>query len=313
MSSRTTHGGRRGGVGFEATVAWARELRGRLTDLTGEPAHFSWFLRMDPQVARVHGSPTWVAETYGRELAELRAAGDAIGGHTHAWRWQDPPGRWLADWADAAWVDHCLETCLTAHATSFGEPSRAHRFGDRYLSARVLPALRAGGVRVDLTVEPGARPVQSLYRGWVTSARPPDFAAAPRVPYLPRDDDPLRPSDDPAPPGPWMLPLTSVDAGDELPLWPRVGRAVRYPGRVRHRPVALWAPWRTERFWPLIERDLDASPSPYLTFAVRSDALIKPWAAGPLREKFEALSATTLVRRLRFTDPESAIAQLNGA
>lgn len=51
----------------------------------------------------------------------------------------------------------------------------------------------------------------------------------------------------------------------------------------------------------------------YLTFAVRSDALIKPWAAGPLREKFEALSATTLVRRLRFTDPESAIAQLNGA
>ena len=81
---------------------------------------------------------------------------------------------------------------------------------------------------------------------------------------------------------------------------------------MRHRPVALWAPGRTKRFWPIIERELDASPAPYLAFAVRSDALLRPKAAGPLREKMDALFATALVRRLRFTDPESTIAQLRG-
>src|SRR5262245_15611630 len=42
--------------GFEQVHEYLAGLRPRLAAATGHPAHFSWFLRMDPQIERVHGS-----------------------------------------------------------------------------------------------------------------------------------------------------------------------------------------------------------------------------------------------------------------
>ena len=103
-------------VGFERWVAHVRDLRPRLAEATAAPVHVTWLLRMDPQVARIHGSPAWVADRYGRELAEMRAAGDCLGLHPHAWRWQDPPGRWLADHGDPAWVEETMRLSFRTYA-----------------------------------------------------------------------------------------------------------------------------------------------------------------------------------------------------
>ena len=58
-------------VGFEKLVLATQGIRERLAAATGRPVQFTWFLRMDPQIAEVWGSPTWAAEAYERQLGEL--------------------------------------------------------------------------------------------------------------------------------------------------------------------------------------------------------------------------------------------------
>jgi hypothetical protein len=296
-----------GWPGFESMLAFVGELRDRLAIVTGERAQFFWALRMDPQIAEVYGTATWIAERYGRELAALRAAGDTLGVHTHAWRRRAGNGPWVADWADAGWTDHCLETSLDAYATAFGTSCEVHRFGDRFISPGLYAALARRGVRVDLTIEPGARSVRTLNADWRSTLPTIDYAVAPRWPYRPLPHDVLSPRGDASAGDPWLLPLTAVDTTALLPHWRRVARAVRYPGRVRHRPVVLWAPGAPAGLWMAIERDLATWPAPYLAFAIRSDVLLAPTFAVPLREKLDALVASSIARRLRFTGPLAAL------
>jgi hypothetical protein len=298
--------------GFEQVLAYADELRDRLAGVTGAPARFTWALRMDPQIEGLQGSATWLAERYGATLDRLRAAGDAFGLHTHAWRRAggSDPAAWVADWADEAWADECVEVALAAYASAFGRPCEIHRFGDHYTTARLHALLGARGVKVDLTIEPGARAVTALYRGWHGTGRLIDYAAAPRAPYLADPRDPRRPSSDPAATGPWLVPLTAVDASGWLPAWHRLARAVRYPGRVRHRPIVLWAPGPADALWAAVARELRNAPRPYLAFAIRSDVLASPHSAVPFRAKVDALLRSSLAPRLRVTDPISALASL---
>lgn len=293
--------------GFESMLTFVGELRDRLSAVTGEPARFFWALRMDPQIADVYGSATWVAERYGRELDALAEAGDTLGVHTHAWRRYGADVRWVADWAEPGWTEHCLETSLAAYATAFGTSCEVHRFGDRFINPGLYASLARHGVRVDLTIEPGARAVRALNPAWRSTQPTIDYADAPRRPYRPLPGDVLRPSADASAAGPWLLPLTAVDNTELLPRWRRVARTARYPGRVRHRPVVLWAPGSSTGLWLTIERELATSAAPYLAFAIRSDVLLAPRSAVPLREKLDALIASPFARRLRFVDPLAAL------
>jgi len=54
--------------------------------VTGSPVHFSWFLRMDPQITHTYGSPDWVVTRYPKLIEGLDAAGDELGLHVHPWR-----------------------------------------------------------------------------------------------------------------------------------------------------------------------------------------------------------------------------------
>jgi hypothetical protein len=94
--------------GFERAYELTGALRGRLETALGAPVSFSWYLRMDPQIADVYGTPLWVAETYSRELDALRAAGDELALHPHALRWDDSRDGWLTDSGNAAWVEECV-------------------------------------------------------------------------------------------------------------------------------------------------------------------------------------------------------------
>src|SRR5687768_1049398 len=84
--------------GFEKSYEFFNELRPRLEMATNSPVHFSWFLRMDPQIAHVHGSPAWVVTRYPELIEGLKAAGDELGLHLHANRWDEHSQDWIADY-----------------------------------------------------------------------------------------------------------------------------------------------------------------------------------------------------------------------
>lgn len=80
---------------------------------TGSPAHFSWFFRMDPQIADIYGSGDWPVSAYRDYVDEFEENGDAIGLHTHLYRFDPGRSAWLIDNADPVWVRHCIASSCT--------------------------------------------------------------------------------------------------------------------------------------------------------------------------------------------------------
>src|ERR1044071_4522952 len=140
--------------GFEESLPFIEALRARPRS-SARARNFSWFVRMDPQVETVYGTAGWAATKYAEAFARLHTAGDEIGLHTHAWRWDAQRRRWVVDQGDAEWVGHCLRTSFRAYEEAFGRACDSFRFGDRWMSDEALAFVERMGVRFDLTVEPG--------------------------------------------------------------------------------------------------------------------------------------------------------------
>jgi hypothetical protein len=308
-------------TGAQAWFEYVKRLRGLLEQATARPVHFTWVLRMDDQVAEAYGSASWVADAYGRELEALVAEGDELGVHPHSWRWQEPPGWWLQDHADDSWNDHVIQTSFNAFRESFGRGPTVHRFGSRFITAAIVRKIAELGFTIDMTIEPGARGMVALADDVPATGYLPDQTRAPRFPYRPSPEDPLRPADDEetnrAPRDGsstlWMLPMSALDPAPWLPIWRRVARRARFAGQPLHRPAELWAPVVPESFWALAIAEAERLPEPYLSLAVRSDCLVVPILSGPVTSKFESLSDYSAADRMQFTTATEALGQLTGA
>ncbi|HEY0444297.1 MAG TPA: hypothetical protein VGC90_08750 [Candidatus Limnocylindrales bacterium] len=295
-------------LGFERLVERVADLRAQLSDTTGRPARLNWFLRMDPQIAVSHGAPGWAADRYGDALEALRAAGDEIGVHPHAWRHVGGAARWVADHGDAEWVDACIRMSFEAYELAFGRPCRSVRFGDRFFSSRAIALAASLGARHDLTLEPGSPAMARMHRAPATG-RIPSMMGVPRYAYTALAADPLRPRPS-STTGPGvairMIPLTSLNPDPILPAWRRLARRVRHPGRDLHRPAGLFAEaWPPGRFWASVEAELEAAERPYLAFAVRSDVPLHAGLNAAFEDKLAALLRRPLVKRLSFTTPDA--------
>jgi hypothetical protein len=130
-------------------------LRRRLSELTGKRVAISWGIRMDEQIMRIWGSPTWAAEEYREDLDALIDQGDQIGLHVHPWRWDDESGEWIVDHRPD-WAARCVNFGLDAYEAAFGRPALTFRAGDGAMSGAMLEALTARGVAADTTLEHGA-------------------------------------------------------------------------------------------------------------------------------------------------------------
>jgi hypothetical protein len=296
--------------GFERLIKRVGSLRNELEALTGRPVRFNWFLRMDPQIERSHGHAGWVVEQYGESIHAWRAAGDAVGVHPHCWRWSRARSRWVIDNDDADWVDECVRVSFEAYAATFGEPCRVVRFGDRFVTTRVLRVAAQLGARFDLSVEPGMPGTPPIALSPLAIGRIPSQTKAPREPYVPSTSDPFRragPQETRTDPL-WIIPLTAIEAAPLIPLWRRLRRRVIYPNSPRHRTAALFATWRTDGFWNIVDRELDRSSRPYLAFATRSDTFIRPPLNDAFEGKLKALGKWPTARRLSFVTPEAIVA-----
>ena len=303
-------------LGFERWLEVTAPLRDRLAQLTGAPVHFSWFVRCDPQIADVYGDAAWAADRYAASFERLRAAGDELAIHPHAWRWDDGAGEWVHDNADPAWVEHVLESGFDRFQSAFGQPVRAHRFGSRFLTPAILDWLTAHGVRVDTTLEPGTPALKTLDKAAKFTGVVPEQRGVPREPYRPDPADPFRAAQsDALPPeqGLWMLPHSSFDPQPLIPAWRRVARRLRFFGQPRYRPAQIWTPQEATGFWRLAIKDALALPRPYLLLAARSSALFDPVATRYTMAKLEALERNPDVSRMRFVTTVEALDALVSA
>src|ERR1041384_6344444 len=80
-------------IGFERYYEFLSAKRDEIFQRTGAPAHFSWFWRMDPQIALTYGSADWAVRTYAAQIAEAKRRGDEIAAHVHVYRWDAALGR----------------------------------------------------------------------------------------------------------------------------------------------------------------------------------------------------------------------------
>jgi hypothetical protein len=303
-------------VGFEGWLDLAPRLRERLARASGAPAKLAWFIRCDPQVADVYGDAAWAADRYATGIERLRAAGDELAIHPHAWRWDGDARHWVHDNADPGWVEHVLESGFERFAAGFGQPARAHRFGSRMMTAAIAGWLAAHDVRVDSTFEPGAPAVRTLATDAAFTGTVPEMRHVPRQPYRPDPDDPFRPAPtDPMPAnqGLWMLPHSAFDPQPLIPAWRRVARRVRFFGQQRYRPAQLWTPQDPTGFWDLAVDAALALPRPYLFLGVRSSALEGGEVRRLTLDKLDALERHPAVRRMRFVTSVEALDMLVGA
>jgi hypothetical protein len=333
--------------GFEMLVEETRRLRPRLQEVTGEPARFTWFVRMDPQIALGYGASGWALTHLHAVFEKLRECGDAVGIHPHAWRWDRDRHVWISDHADQAWVDHCLEVSVEAYRDAFGDAPVYQRFGNRFMSTSTMNLARTLGVRLDLTVEPGESSIgPGEFQGGEWIGETPDFADAPRVPYQPDPSDFLRPSEGRAD-GLWAIPLTSgrVILKDH-PVRRRWGRLrwhslpkaldrARHPARtvmgatrrVRagtpapstarsgtrsdHQTLSIWRDWRSPRdFWDSAFEGAGELESPYLAFAIRSDTPLRRDLHRRMDGILRHLLQDPRAGRLVFTTPEDTLRRL---
>lgn len=292
--------------GVDAIVDWLGALRPRLAEASGEDVRLLWFLRCDPQIEVAFGAPNALMLRSSGTLDRLLEAGDAVGLHTHPWRWDEDEASWIADYADAAWIEHCVETSFEAYRGHFGRACELHRFGDHWLSADVIPVLERQGVRFDFSVEPGARGMDSIAPGERTSGSIPDYIRAPREPYRPSSTDVRLPDSD-ARTGLWIIPLSAANPGSALPLSWRIGRRVRFPFRPLHRPLYMFREWTSpEAFWDLVAGYVDSVERPYLAFAIRSGDPESP-DEGRVRSILEHLPEHPLCSKVVFCRPETGL------
>jgi hypothetical protein len=276
-------------AGFEELLPRVDSLRGRVADLTRAPASFSWFLRMDPQVADTFGSPGWAVEHYATTLAELESHGDELGVHTHTWRWDGGADTYVRD-HDPAWEEHCVDVSLRTFETAFGRPCPAHRAGDRIMTGGMLRSLEAGRVAVDLTAEPDTPPQGGLEPGEIVTGVTTDYRGVPMTPY--RSSPDAFPAADPAArSGPLLIPLTSGLLGADGALKPL--NLYLIPSLFARRLL------RVTRM---------ASP-PVLAFSIRTDpGAVRAWSY--IRRNLEHLARLPGVR---FVTAGAAAADLSAA
>lgn len=192
--------------GFEETWKYFAGLRPSLELATQSPVRFSWFLRMDPQISHVYGSADWAVTRYQEFFAAMRAAGDEIGLHPHAWRWDETHQEWIADFADQKWIEHCVRQSFAEFKNCFRRPCLSVRFGDRWTNNQTVKLFDQLHAKFDLTIEPGRKP-PALSESFSGSL--PDYSLAPRCHYHPSKSDFLQPGRMLSQRKLWMIPVTT--------------------------------------------------------------------------------------------------------
>jgi hypothetical protein len=294
--------------GFEATFAFAEKMRPRWEALTGRPARFNWFLRLDPQIAHAYGDAAWVLRHYERQFAVLQSYGDELGIHPHGYRWDAAEGVWVLDYGNQAWMEHCVQSSAEQFAHALGRPCRAFRCGDRWINQATAALARRLGITYDLTLEPGYGEETLSRSSERATGSLPDMRSVPIMPFHPHADD-YRRADAAATNGSgsfWTIPISTARVHPGLVR--QVYYRVRYPGRQLDTWTALFS-HRPAMFEQVVTAVL-ARPRPYLVMPMRTNALADRRIAPRVPANLETLIRLLRSRAAAVATPAEAITLL---
>jgi hypothetical protein len=295
--------------GFEQAWTWVQSARRTIAAATGAPAQFCWGVRLDAQVERVYGSAAWPLRHYEPQLADFLQHDDALGVHTHVYRWDEPQHGWVIEQGDPAWVEHNVRLSVRTFEDALGRRCDFFRFGDRWMSDAAMTLLDELGVRFDLSLEPGRRQVPSYHPDKPSTGFVPDQRAVAPRPYRPargqfRSHDPARRA------GLIEIPVTTavVRPLDSLRARPTPACALEW---LKHR----LRPWidtaglhhEPRRFRSLVDVALEAG-APHLSLTVRTDSFTRNLKTGDLDRSIALLLAHPLAARFEFTTPARLVA-----
>ena len=280
-------------------------LRSRLPSAAGAP-RFSWFVRVDRQVAEGFGSPVWALAHYARAIDGLQLAGDELGIHSHAFRWDTRSQAWIIDHGNQAGVERTLREAFAAFEDAMGFGSRTFRFGDHWMNDATVRLLEELGVAIDLTLEPGMPEVSSLIARERHTGAITDLTAVPRTPYRPSARD-FRTADPNRTGGIWIMPVTT----GRLPAPVRQGRALyRWLTRAPDAGfdvLALNLALAPVLFRAIAAPILGADPPPCLVLPIRSDVGARPHALRRLQANIDYLLRHPLRDRFAFCTAVQAL------
>jgi hypothetical protein len=299
--------------GWDACAEAFGAARERFARATGAPVHWSWFFRTDPQIEAIWGAGGWPISSRRERVAALVAAGDELGVHCHAFRWDATGDRWVSDQADPENVARCVDASLDAFEAAVGRRCRSFRFGARWLDDATVARLAARGVEFDLTVEPGFPPIGAEDSPDVLLGDAPDYRRAARDVHRPGPDFRAAARDGEPGPALWMVPLsTGTPERGAHALRRRARNLLRPRGARAPRP---WAPLclaETPRvFSRVLDRLLADRRTRHLSVVVRTDAALEPARRG-LEANLEALASRAERRAMRIVRPDEAVAALGG-
>lgn len=294
--------------GIEAGFGVVEEMRQSAADALGRPAHFTWMVRCDAQVAQVYGDAGWSFRTYRAAFAELEEAGDDVGIHIHGYHWSDDLHDWVEDYGDPQWIEECLDLGLDAFTRTMGRAPRTSSVGYSWSSQRFVARCEAAGIRHEMSVVAGRKPkgfpnTKGAYAGAL-----PDYSKVQAQPYHPSLDNYLVP-DPTRTEGMWVIPHVSALAPTPRVTWKRrvkqwLGRA---PAAAAPQVNKLFLRTKMRQNAPMIEEAL-RRPAPYLTLAVRSHEFANPTSVADMRRTLDYLLAHPRAQQFVFATPAELLA-----
>ena len=284
--------------GFEIISELFLTLRPQLTSVTGAPVHYSWMLRMDPQVAGNYGTADWLVHQYEALIQEYSGAGDEIGLHTRAQRWDEGRGHWVEDYQNDDWIKLCVKTSFEAFRAAVGNNCHSFHFGADWMSNWAITLLEELGARFVLSLQCGLRYTAFASADRKIYAQPSESSFPTLMPYRPALDDFCTP-DSTRREGFWIIPLSvGVD-----------GESAR-PGEMRYKTIDLAS--SPHEFEGLINTILTSLEKPYLALRISSSIGIKPRHLRNLKMNFSSLLMHPLADRFVFCTPEETLGMLGG-
>jgi hypothetical protein len=294
-------------AGYEAMHAFIQAMRPKLEAATGSPVHYSWFFRVDPQIAEGYGEGDWALRYYKEWIRTYEAQGDEIGLHPHAYRW-DEKG-WIADHGNQPWIEHCLDMAFEGFQKNFERPCRSFRFGDRWMNQDTADYLEKMGVRYDLTLEPGYKAQKSMNPGERATGFLPDTMKMPKFPYRPQKSDYQAP-DAWRRDGLWIVPISTgflhFNFGRREWLW----KSLFQPKKLQPQPMTLNLGFGINNFAYVMDTLLEIEQLPYLAIVARTDVAVRENLFSNMQAHLERILNHPLRDRFVFATPEETLAFL---
>jgi hypothetical protein len=304
--------------GFEFSHRCLQSFRALCESATGQPAHFNWFVRMDPQIAISYGTAAWAAERYTSFFEEYRAHGDEVGIHVHTYNWSKTRDSWIDDCGNDEWTAYCLQSSSDSYKQVFGDQPRCVRFGGFWLSTAAVNQAEEIGVQFDLTIEPGLD--ASTWEADKTPPRTgtlPSYCGMSSTPYTPSRSDFRKRHGSADARTIKMMPLTAAHRALGWSLRDvrrRLGRVRRngFLARNRDEPLSMWRPDWTgkDHYGAMLDRAIALQERPYLAVAMRSDMNGRFVAYDRC---FNALLEHPAARNFVFCSPRDAMKYLESA